>query len=133
MSATHGEESANEYSHRTRFYQKLKQLNTDIHVFLSNSKSIEPIYKKKSSSGRDRCPLCDTQWAEHYSCKPPKIEVQQVERKKNDTPPSPFGTPKLKKENKMGNKEQLHPGLMGKRAGDASPFKGGGRTHVMLN
>lgn len=38
-----------EFSYRTPFYGKLKQLNTDIYVFLQNSKAIEPKYRRSSS------------------------------------------------------------------------------------
>ena len=38
-----GESSdANDYSYRTPFYQKLKQLNTDICTFMVQSKGIKP-------------------------------------------------------------------------------------------
>ena len=79
--------------------------------------------------------MCNVQWSLHYTCKAPKIEVLTLDRKKNDTPPSPFGTPKVKKEltTATNNKEQLHPGLMGKRAGDASPFKGAARINVKIS
>ena len=43
------EVNAKEFAYRTSFYGKLKQLNTDIYVFLQNSKAIEPKYRRSSS------------------------------------------------------------------------------------
>ena len=36
------ESSQGEFAYRTKFYQKLKQLNTDIYTFKENSKAILP-------------------------------------------------------------------------------------------
>tara|TARA_B110000305_G_C18826612_1_gene353836 strand:+ start:113 stop:256 length:144 start_codon:yes stop_codon:yes gene_type:complete len=43
------EVNGGEFAYRTSFYGKLKQLNTDIYVFLQNSKAIEPKYRRASS------------------------------------------------------------------------------------